>query len=517
MRPSPPEAGRRPPPARSIRRQLLESFLLVIILLGLVAGLYSYNTRVSLETYHGEQQRFLFLNDLARTTREASVALWSLAIQRDREEAARREYLLKREQLRQASAALPANLADPENALPALNLQRQLAGFLAEGDQVLEAVAVRDVAGTSRHYDEAATIATYMDEGVSQVLDHELTAYGGTYQRLTAWTEWVQRLGLALLVLTVGFALAFAWWFARTLSLPIQRLAGFAQQLAAGRFDAAEVPQGGPGELRMLAQAFDRMRSNLRDLLNEVRRRADVERHMQEVALKNLEMAHLLKEAELRSLQAQIHPHFLFNMLNLVSKTAMLENADRTSELIASVADLLRYNLKPLDARVSLREEVAAVREYFAIQKARFRDRVELVLQAEEAALDQPVPGLTLQPLVENAFIHGIEGRERGGRIEVLVTRAPEGVVVTVADNGAGMTAERAQALLADEPAAPASPRGHTTGLGFRNVRRRLELFYGLSALVTVASEPGRGTMIRIRLPRAADAEVADPVQAADR
>ncbi|MCL5677417.1 MAG: histidine kinase [Firmicutes bacterium] len=514
--PTPGPGGPAPAPARSIRRQLLESFLLVIALLGLVAALYSYNTRVSLATYHGEQQRFLFLNDLSRAAREASVSLWSLATQRDQEEAARREYLVQREALRRQSAALPQNLSDLDNALPALNLQRQIATFLEEGDRVLDAVSARDVAGYSQHYQEAAAVAAYVDEGARQILDRELTAYGATYQRLTDWTERVQRLGLALLALSAGFALAFAWWLARTLSLPIQRLVRSAQRLAAGSFDAGEAIAEGPAELLMLARAFDGMRSNLRDLVQEVRRRADVERQMQEVTLKNLEMAHLLKEAELRTLQAQIHPHFLFNTLNLVSRTAMLEGADQTSELIASVADLLRYNLRPLDARVSLGEEVAAVQEYFAIQKARFRDRVELLLEADEAALDQPVPGLTLQPLVENAFIHGIEGCEGGGRIEVRVTREPEEVIVTVTDNGRGMEPERVEALLAAEPVVSASSRGHTTGLGFLNVRRRLELFYERPGLVAVDSAPGRGTMVQLRLPRAAR-EVAASVQTADR
>ncbi|MHB9145950.1 MAG: sensor histidine kinase [Symbiobacteriia bacterium] len=514
---------------RSIHRQLLESFLLVITMLGLVAGLYSYNARVSLETYHDEQQRFLFLNGLSQTVREASVALWSLATQRDREQAVRQEYLARREALLREGAQLPQALVDPQNALPALNLQRQIASFLAEGDQVLAAVSARDVAGYSQHYEAAAGIATYVDEGVRSLLDRELTTYGSTYQRLTSWTDWMQHLGLALLGLTVVFALAFAWWFARALSLPIQRLVGAAQQIADGRFDAEAEPVAGPGEIRMLAAAFDRMRANLRELLTEVRRRADVERHMQEVALRNLEMDHLLKEAELRSLQAQINPHFLFNTLNVVSKTAMLESADQTSELIASVADLLRYNLQPLDGRVSLRDEVGAVREYFAIQRARFRDRVALILDVDEAALDQPVPCLTLQPLVENSFIHGIEGREEGGRIDVRVVQEDDRVRVTVADNGLGMSRSQVAALLGAEgehghgagPAGAAREqagpsRGHTTGLGFRNVRRRLELFYDQTGLVTVVSEPGRGTMVELSLPVPAR-EVAEPVQAADR
>ena len=514
---------RRVPGGDSIQRQLLESFLLVIALLGLVAGLYSYNTRVSLETYHDEQQRFLFLNGLSQTARDASLDLWSLATQRDSTETASQQYLAHRDALLRERAALPANLADPANALSALNLQRQIDSFVAEGDQVVEAVARQDVAGYSQHYEEAATVAGYVDDGVRRILDRELTAYGSSYQRLNAWTEWLQRLGLVLLILAVGCALVFAWWLARAISRPIEGLVQAAQQVAAGRFDGDPAAVMGPREIRMLAASFNQMRMDLRNLLGEVRHKAELERHIQEAALKNLEMAHLLKEAELRSLQAQINPHFLFNTLNVVSKTAMLEDAGQTSELIATVADLLRYNLQPLDSPVTLGEEVDAVRQYFTIQKTRFRDRVDFVLETEEDALDQLVPCLTLQPLVENSFIHGIESREQGGRITVRVARVGDGIQVTVADNGVGMTPEQVASLLRDEQPVGAKPgllpvsRGHTTGLGFLNVRRRLELFYGKPGLSAVESAPGQGTVVRLSLPVTQVEEVAGNVQAAHR
>ncbi len=192
------------------------------------------------------------------------------------------------------------------------------------------------------------------------------------------------------------------------------------------------------------------MRSNIHELVREIKDQSELDQ--------------LLKEMELKHLQNQINPHFLFNTLNTISKMAYLEDANSTSRLIDSVAALLRHNLGEIHDRVTLKDEVNIVQDYFRIQQTRFSERVQFVTKIDVKCLGIEIPRLTLQPLVENAFIHGIEEREEGGVISIRIEQTEESVVIEVSDDGEGIAKEKIERLLSlstdrDEHV------GHSTGI----------------------------------------------------
>ncbi|MNV65596.1 Sensor histidine kinase YpdA [compost metagenome] len=224
-------------------------------------------------------------------------------------------------------------------------------------------------------------------------------------------------------------------------------------------------------------------------------------------------MQRLVKELELQALQSQINPHFLFNTLNVLSRLALLEGADKTSDLIISMSNLLRYSLQRLDTPVTLQEEITHIKEYAAIQQARFRERIRFELDADPAVLQVEIPALTLQPLVENAYHHGVANMESGAVISLKVLKAETGVLIEISDNGAGIPEETLQAIMRLEAS---SDSGKSTGLGTRNVLKRLQLFYGEDDLVQIRSGLGQGTTITIRIP-AKEGDEQIHVQTADR
>ncbi|MGA9290543.1 MAG: sensor histidine kinase, partial [Anaerobacillus sp.] len=207
-------------------------------------------------------------------------------------------------------------------------------------------------------------------------------------------------------------------------------------------------------------------------------------------------------EMELKSLQSQINPHFLFNTLNTISRRAYIEGADQTSELIESVAALLRYNLGNLSKDVTLKEELDIVREYFFIQQSRFGERVTFDVIADENILDCKIPVLTLQPIVENAFIHGVESYEEGGEILIRVYSKHDDVIVEVSDNGVGIETTRLSQILSNSEQSTVEKRqGHSTGLGMQNVKKRIELYSQQAGSMTVKSSKELGTTVRLNLP----------------
>jgi predicted hydrocarbon binding protein/anti-sigma regulatory factor (Ser/Thr protein kinase)/phosphopantetheinyl transferase (holo-ACP synthase) len=212
-----------------------------------------------------------------------------------------------------------------------------------------------------------------------------------------------------------------------------------------------------------------------------------------------------LKEAKLKALESQVNPHFLFNTINVIAKLAFLEGATETEAMAYALADLMRYSLRSssdTNRLVTLRDEVEHARQYLLIQKTRFRDRLQFNLEIDEMALDIRVPPLSIQPIIENAFVHGLEPSERPGQLLLSVQRAREYVVISIQDNGVGISGEHVHKLLAGEADSVSDHwSAHTTGLGLIHVRNRLRYYYGEQCQLVIESELGSGTTVRVLLP----------------
>ena len=197
-------------------------------------------------------------------------------------------------------------------------------------------------------------------------------------------------------------------------------------------------------------------------------------------------------EAELLALRSQINPHFFFNSLNTIR---YLVRVDPTAArgLLLDLSTIFQRVLRAGDF-VPLRQELEHVQAYLNLEKARLEERLQVEIDAPDVELlDVPVPTLTLQPLVENAVVHGLSPRRQGGTVTISALRQGEELVVSIRDDGAGMDAARlAQVMSADN---------HATSIGLRNVDTRLRALYGEAYGLQVSSAPDAGTTVRLHLP----------------
>ena len=206
------------------------------------------------------------------------------------------------------------------------------------------------------------------------------------------------------------------------------------------------------------------------------------------IEMKLEQQERLLLQARMEALQSQINPHFLFNTLNSVS-SLVRRDPDSAREMIVKLGNILRRLLRKGDSFVPLREEFEFLDDYLDIEVARFgHDKLKVVKELEPGSLDYLVPSMILQPLVENAVKHGFASKVDGGSIHIRSRNAGQRVVIEVEDDGVGM------------PAAGASTSSGT-GIGMLNVTQRLQVVYGNAAQITVESQPGRGTLVRLVLP----------------
>jgi two-component system, LytTR family, sensor kinase len=206
-----------------------------------------------------------------------------------------------------------------------------------------------------------------------------------------------------------------------------------------------------------------------------------------------LEEQHLLLlQARMEALQNQINPHFLFNTLNSVSSLVRFD-PDTARELIIKLATILRRLLNSSESFVPLREEIEFIDNYLDIEVVRFgRDKLRVIKELEPESLESLVPAMLLQPLVENSIKHGLSSKVEGGSIYLRSRLGSKDLIIEVEDDGVGMGGEQS---------IEKSNGGARTGIGMANIAERLKVLYGDTSKMTVESQSGKGTLVRLRLP----------------
>jgi two-component system, LytTR family, sensor kinase len=210
------------------------------------------------------------------------------------------------------------------------------------------------------------------------------------------------------------------------------------------------------------------------------------------------EQRKLVKDAEIKALQAQINPHFLFNAINtIISYTRT--NPETASGLLVKLADFYRTNINPGVRNVSLATELEHCRAYIAIESARFEERIRVSFDIDDACLSCLLPPLILQPLVENALKHGILPLEEGGDVTIAVHEDSGLVRISVKDNGVGIAPQQLESLFDDEVRHRAQ---EGAGIALKNVNARLTAVYGAEHALQIESTPGKGTTVSFTVPR---------------
>ena len=279
---------------------------------------------------------------------------------------------------------------------------------------------------------------------------------------------------LAMLAAGVGiFVLSY------TFTRPIGRLKNAMKQVEAGDFEI-QVESKAHDEIGMLIQSFNYMVSRLRQLIMEV--------YQQKLAQKN---------AELTALQAQINPHFLYNTLDSINWMLIEKGEWEISDVVVSLGDILKYSLHGEEMFVLFEEELKYIESYLCIQKNRLEDRLTVQIEIDEEAKLCFVPKLILQPIVENAILHGIEKKKEMGRIQIHAIVREGTLEIRVTDDGIGMQPDRLmrfrESIMSDEISGK--------HIGMRNVHRRIQLHFGEAYGLKIDSEWQKGTTVTILLP----------------
>ncbi|MEI8094324.1 MAG: histidine kinase [Spirochaetales bacterium] len=359
--------------------------------------------------------------------------------------------------------------------------------------------AALDSAGADGYplYLSADRVAVYVDSYLAILLSASLEDGTLWYKTSSARSEIWGQITLAANLFALVAASILALLLAASISGPIRRLAQSSERMAIGDFDVDPVVAHTGDEVEVLARNFSIMSQNLRELVGGLHEKSSLEQQVHRDELTLVALDRDLKEARFYAMQSRIRPHFLFNALNTVSRTALLEEATQTEELTHRLAALMRYSLGTGEAFVTLEEELGIVREYLLFQEIRFGARLKWELRADAEVVSSRLPRFLLQPLVENAVLHGIEPLIAGGRVAVLARVRRNSVTLAVADTGCGMDRD----LLRKVRSGIAATRESELGVGTASLESRLAYLYPVGVRASLYSQPGRGTLLVIRFP----------------
>ena len=342
-------------------------------------------------------------------------------------------------------------------------------------------------------YDIQDYLILYGKRLIQETLEHGNLRYqekAGRFSRLPYGL-------LTISGLMLGIILRMTKVLSETMVEPVLRLSASSARIESGDFTEEDVTIENRDEMGKLVCNFNRMKHAMKENIHTLQEKNEMSDRLHREEVERMETEKRLEAARMELLKSQINPHFLFNTLSMIACTAQLEEAETTEKMITSMSSLFRYNLKTSEQIVALKQELDVVQNYIYIQKMRFGNRVVYETDIQVEAESVRIPAFTMQPIVENAIVHGISKKESGGKILVRIWEKEGMVIISVADSGLGISSQRLQEVQ------EGLKGGQTAkvGIGLGNISKRIHSIYK-NGEFRIYSTEGHGTVVQMKIPQ---------------
>lgn len=275
----------------------------------------------------------------------------------------------------------------------------------------------------------------------------------------------------------------------------IRKLVRCTEHIASGDYDYAKRQQFPENsDWGALGISIRQMSASIQYYIGEMVEKNRLTVEMATMENERLRMYNSMREAELRALDNQMSPHVIYNTLNIALQLAYEEKAEKTIAMMRAIIEFLRYCTKNASAISDLYSEVEFLRNYIYISQKRYGSRIRFQIDMMDGIENVKLPAVIIQPLVENAILHGMKDRAAGGSIHISIKTSQNALTIAVEDNGCGIAYDKLEELLSAEP-------GNEKHVGLPSVERRLKLFFGEDAAVSIDSELGLGTIVTLSIP----------------
>lgn len=380
--------------------------------------------------------------------------------------------------------------------------------YLSITDDTVDAKRGRNIEKYKINYEEATQIYDYISTYINSLNNEQFKYNSVNYDRLLVALRYLEVISTIVLLVITIFNVVLIVIVTRSITEPLMKLSKAAYEVAGGNFEVDLVQVNSSDEVEIVTKAFNNMIISIHQYIIKIKESMELESKMME---KELMMTNHLKDAQLKYLQAQINPHFLFNTLNAGAQLAMMEGADKTCLYIENMADLFRYNMKSFDQDSTIGDEIKLVDNYIYILNVRFSKKIKFMKEIDDDLLNVRVPSMILQPLVENSVNHGIRDIEYDGEICISVHMDEAYIDIIIMDNGAGMEQQVIDKVMNSKLGDRETRKERTVlkdsnGIGLGNVINRLRLYYEREDVFEIESDGiNRGTKVTIHIPKHAN------------
>ncbi|MBE5967825.1 MAG: HAMP domain-containing protein [Lachnospiraceae bacterium] len=487
----------------SIRRRLVMVFAVTTGVVFLVNMYMYYNINKSISTIDEVYVSNMELNNLIETL--ADVQKYVYEYLNTKSSDSLENYYRSEQTYRELIDKLNRKVIDDDRMLMQKNIKNMSESYLNTVDDAVNAKRGRNIEKYKVKYEDAFTLYEYIRTYINSLNNEHFKYNSNHYMLLLMSLHYLEVISTAVLLVIMIFNIILIIVVTRSITGPLRNLTEAANEVAAGNFEVDLLQTNSADELEIVTKAFNTMIFSIHEYIIKTKESMELQSKMEQ---KELMMTNHLKDAQLKYLQAQINPHFLFNTLNAGAQLAMMEGADKTCLFIENMAEFFRFNMKSFDRDSTIGDELKLVDSYIYILNVRFQDGINFYKEVDEEVLDKRVPSMILQPVVENAVNYGIRNIEYEGRIELKVYQERDTILITITDNGAGMdksTIDRIMnARLQDSAALKAGAVAKdSNGIGLGNVINRLRLYYDREDIFKIESGgPNKGTRVTIYIPK---------------
>ena len=407
-------------------------------------------------------------------------------------------YYRSEQEFRQYLETLNQNIYGNDMLITQKNIRNMSEQYLSITLETVQAKRGRNVEKYRSKYEEASNVFSVIDTFVYSLNNQQFESNSMNYEALVKTLRNFEFISMFVLIIISFTNIVLVFVMTRRITKPLIVLAKTANEVASGNFNVNLVEVKAMDEVGVVSKAFNKMVLNISLYIEQIKKNMEKENAMKE---KELIMESHLKDAQLKYLQAQINPHFLFNTLNAGAQLAMMEGADKTCLFVENMADFFRYNIKKISQDASLEEELKLVDNYIYILNVRFVGEIHYDKKIEEEFLTVRVPSMILQPIIENAVNYGIHDIEWEGNIHLNVYRLGTHLCISIQDNGIGMSQEKIHEVMNGE-VKDKDLSSNSNGIGLTNVIQRLKYYYNAEDVLEIKSDgENKGTEVIIYIP----------------
>jgi sensor histidine kinase YesM len=409
-----------------------------------------------------------------------------------------KNYYQSAENYRNLIEQLNDEISDDNVKLMERKIRNMSDNYLDLTYKAIQAKRGRNVSKYTENFSAAKELYEYIKLNIFSLNNQQFKDNSKIYELNLASLKYIEVIGVSIIIIVSVINVLLIIIMTKNITNPLRRLAVAANQVAGGNFSIELKESDNNDEIDVVSKAFNKMTISINEYINQIKENMEYESRLKE---NELLMKNHLKDAQLKYLQAQINPHFLFNTLNAGVQLAMMEGAEKTSVFMEKTAEFYRYNTKKLNEDARLEEEIEIVHNYIYIMNVRLAREINFTEDIDRELMDIRLPSMILQPIIENALSYGISDIEWEGKIILSIYRQDDKIQISIKDNGKGIEEDIIKDIL-NENSIGEHQTKTTSGIGLKNVISRLKLYYGREDVISIISKGANtGTEVTLHIP----------------